>query len=547
MIGKNIIQRWYDLVPETLDAHALARTKIPRSSFDGNRGENLAPAARVYVDSYFGTTNMSDVENFYPVLNQVYISWEFSRKTNHLLLRLCTATPNFSHFSWRFDESLWRTGCDSVLSWLLLEGENRFEVKSINTANHEGAVTKITAIYSPGNSETPGTVQVLTMNGTARSTCYPFYWEDFTHPTLQLVRGKYKLDEIIEAGKNDLEKLVLLRDWVKSRWDHDQPIYSPPWDVNYILDHTDKKIESFYCVHYSIVFMQCCLALGIPARLINLHRGICSTPFSKRGYGRELSEEASPCDEHVVNEVWVDDLGKWVMMDVDFDIYYEKDSSPLNALDIHNTILENKLDQLVVHEGPYAWKLKSTPDFYQYKLPVYYRHVCVFWRNNHLSDPEGPDHILHWVDENTPWMLWWEGEDLRHRPQIIGPVGVSWPYSEQTPVLTDENMGSCWASSDDPEAHWVELVWDEPQKLHTVEILWANYWGRYFTSHKFELDAWIDDNWKQVVNISQSAEKAIDSLSIEEVETTRMRILQPAGGGSSEFPNRLWIAEIFVC
>lgn len=545
MIGKNNIQRWYDLVPETLDAHCPARTKLPRSSYGGPRGNNIAPAARVFVDSYYGTTNLGDVSDFYPILNQVQVGWEFSHKENLLQLRLNTVTPNFSHFSWCFDDGIWHSGRQNVLSWRLREGENRFEVKAVNSANHEGAIAQLSAVYTPGNFDLPGKVQVSSRNGTARETYYPFQWEDYNHPTLQSIRAKYRLDEIIGPGKNDLERLVLLRDWVKSRWDHDQPIYSPPWDAGYILDHTDKGIEAFYCVHYSVVYMQCCLALGIPARLINLHRGICTVPFLERGYGRELTAE-SPCDEHVVNEVWVDDLGKWVMMDVDFDIHYTLNGSPLNAVEIHNALLEGKLDQLAVQEGVHAWKLKSSPDFYQIQLPVYYTHVCVFWRNNHLSDPEGPDPILHWVDDETPWILWWEGEDLRHRPQIIGPVGVSWPYSNQTPVLTDQNMASCWASSDLPEPHFVEFLWEEPQKLTTVEILWAGCWGRYFNSTNFVLEVMVDDQWKQVAKISQSAEKAVDCISLGTIETQRLRLWQPAGGGSPEFPHRLWIAEIIV-
>ena len=75
-----------------------------------------------------------------------------------------------------------------------------------------------------------------------------------------------------------------------------------------------------------------------------------------RGYGRETDIDA-PCDEHVVNEVWLDDLGKWVMMDVDFDIHYAQSGQPLNALEIHRALMDDKLDQLEVCEGPLAYKL----------------------------------------------------------------------------------------------------------------------------------------------------------------------------------------------
>jgi len=351
---------------------------------------------------------------------------------------------------------------------------------------------------------------------------------------------------VINNGESDLERVCLLRDWVKSRWDHDQPIISPPWDASYILDHTDKKIEAFYCAHYSVTFMQCCLALGIPARLINLHRGICSIPLENRGYGRELDTE-HPCDEHVVNEVWLDDLGKWIMIDVDFDIHYEQESIPLSAVEIHKALQNNRLENLSVCEGPYAWKLRSTDDFYSHKLPVYFTHVCVFWRNNHLSDPNGPSQVLHWVDDQTPSMLWWQGEDLHHRPTIIGPIAISWPFSNKTPVINDNNMVSSWASSDDPIEHWVELAWKEPQIIQHIEILWAKYWGNYFNSCHIQLFAWVDQSWQLVKEIMQDEERVVNIFDLDQIYTSRLRFCQPTGGGSLQYPNRIWIAEISIC
>ncbi len=547
IISADMNKRWYDLCPAALDAHQPAAGKRQLINPPAEKPAlNLAVEARVSVDSFYGTLNSADEAGLYPRLNQVEITWQASSQPGLVGLRFCTFTPNFTGFRWRIDGAEWKQDLETVRCWQLHEGENAFEIQVVNSAGHAGKSSRLRFAYrtSPAASWPQGLAILEEDKIKAAAGPVPFLWEDFCHPHLQALRQKYNLDGVVAGANSDLERAVRLRDWVKSRWDHEQPVTPPPWDALYFLDRTDKKIEAFYCVHYSITFMQCCLTLGIPARLINLGRGICRQD-TERGYGREMDANA-PCDEHVVNEVWVDDLGKWVMMDVDFDIHYSLDGLPLNALEIHRALVEDHLDRLSVCEGPHAYKLRSDERFYQYRLTVYYTHFSVFWRNNHLSDPEGPTRVWHWVDEKTPPMLWWEGSDLRHRSLIIGPVGISWPYQLSTPRLNDENLATCWASSEEPAAHWVELRWDRPVTFNQVVLDWPQCWGRYWTSRDFQLEAWDGTGWQAIDAVHDQTEAAASCRSLAPTTTERLRLLQPAGGGPVEFPNRLWLAEIEV-
>ncbi len=534
--------RWQVLCPLTHEGHRpSAGYRRQESGIDFHMPENLAASASVSVDSFFGTCNLEDEAEFYPVVNQVHLDWKPRPGGGLVDLHFSTVTPCFAGFQWSIDGGASHTCKDTALCWALHPGRNTFEIRSINSAGHAGAAASLVFNWQPGNP--PSIAEEK--NGIACAGSIPFLWEDFSHPRLQALRQKYQLDTLVAGAANDLEKVARIRDWLKSRWDHSQPIISPPWDAFYMLDRTDKKIEAFYCVHYSVAFMQCCLALGIPARLLNLGRGICTAPIDIRGYGRELDKE-HPCDEHVINEVWLDDEGRWVMMDVDFDIHYERNGRVLSALDIHRTLIENKLDELTVCEGPLAYKLRSSDRFYQYLLTVYYTHFSVFWRNNHLSDPDGPTRILHWVDKKTPPMLWWEGSDLRHRPSIIGPLGISWPYELSTPRLTDQNVLTCWASAENPAPHWVELSWSHPQMIDRVVVDWAECWQRYWTSNRLVIEAWVDSGWQVVFVKDDQAEAAYTILQFEPVRTNRLRIVQPVSGGHREYPNRLWLSEIEV-
>lgn len=532
---------------QALEAHRPPWGTLPRlAGMDFPQRENLARLASVTVDSFYGTVNVRNRADLYPILNQVALEWSPAPEPGFVQVRLSTVTPGFTAFQWRFDQGPWRSGSDTVVGWLLHPGANEMIVRSVNAAGRSGRASRLCLVYQPeGKIPWPHNLSVAAVeNGHAAVPSVPFQWEDLVHPRLRTLRQKYRLDQVVEGAPSDLDRVVRLRDWVKSRWDHEQPISLPPWDALHILERVEKKIEAFFCVHYSVTFMQCCLSLGIPARLINLHRGIAPADAA-RGGNRETCG-LPPCDEHVVNEVWLDDLGRWAMMDVDFDLHYEREGLPLSALEVHQALLAGELGELTVREGPLAHKLKIDERYYQFHLPTYYAHFCVFWRNNHLSDPEGPTQVLHWVDEQTPAMLWWEGSDLRHRPHLIGPVAVSWPYSQATPRLTDGNVATCWASEETPSPHWVELRWPRPVTFSQVVVDWAECWRRYWTSTTYHLQVWQEGGWRDLVQNSDNREAAYTHHSFPPVETDRLRLWQPVGGGPVERPHLLWLAEIEV-
>ena len=56
-------------------------------------------------------------------------------------------------------------------------------------------------------------------------------------------------------------------------------------------------------------------------------------------------------------------------------------------------------------------------------------------RNNFLSDAQGPIRIAHLIDDSTPPILWWYGEDMMWRRHLMGPVHVAKPYKQTTSVL----------------------------------------------------------------------------------------------------------------
>ena len=281
---------------------------------------------------------------------------------------------------------------------------------------------------------------------------YAFASELRPHPVLETLRERYALDAVAGEG-GDFERAVRLRDWLKSRWPHRLPLANPPYDGLTILDRAARG-EAFICMHYSVTLVHCCLALGIEGRVVNLHRGISES----YAIGEEAAADP-PVDEHVTAEVFCRELGHWVMVDPDFDCHYERDGQTLSAWEFHRAWVDGELDALDVNRGPGAAAYDSLgDDFYERKLPAYYAHVSLLLRNDFLSDPDGPVPVFHPTDDATPPILWYRGDDLRLRRDLLGPLVVATPYTDETPLLGDGNLETGWASSDEPREHRVEVV-----------------------------------------------------------------------------------------
>jgi hypothetical protein len=104
--------------------------------------------------------------------------------------------------------------------------------------------------------------------------------------------------------------------------------------------------ETFFSTHYAITYAECAAALGWQARKLGIDR-----PHGKDGFGSS---------HHGVAEVWSNQLAKWVAIDANFNLHYEKRGTPLSAWEIRAEWLKNQgadVDR-VVGVGPQAVKKK---------------------------------------------------------------------------------------------------------------------------------------------------------------------------------------------
>jgi transglutaminase-like putative cysteine protease len=207
------------------------------------------------------------------------------------------------------------------------------------------------------------------------------------HSRLTQLRQENRLEEVVAPGQTELEKFALLRHWIHSQWigwQGDKYPYCPTWDPLEILDVTRNDRGYGMCTHYSAVFAGCAAALGYASRVLIV-------------------------DHHCLAEVWSEDLQKWILQDTgpnrDFNATYERDGVPLNALEMHQAFIEDKVAGIQFNKRPQQ-TLEPVSNgwarlFVRFGIPL---------RNDHLIAAAPAE--LHHGENEYHWngYLWWSDD-----------------------------------------------------------------------------------------------------------------------------------------
>ncbi len=107
--------------------------------------------------------------------------------------------------------------------------------------------------------------------------------------------------------------------WATNRWRHTSASHDKSGDANVVLDRVERG-ERFACREYTLVLTQALNAVQIPARQICL---------LKAAYHAGIGTA------HAVTEAWIDDLGRWAVLDGQNGAYWHDDDGvPLGVLEL---------------------------------------------------------------------------------------------------------------------------------------------------------------------------------------------------------------------
>jgi len=152
------------------------------------------------------------------------------------------------------------------------------------------------------------------------------------NPDLIKLRTDFKLDLLVQDAQSDFEKILKIQSWVNTRWEHDGDNKPEKNDAYFILKEAENG-KKFRCVEYSLVASECLRALGFKVRNVGLMT-------------RDINEVNSGAG-HVVNEVYINDLEKWVFIDPQFDVIAIANGIPLNSVELQKVIANHEPFEII--------------------------------------------------------------------------------------------------------------------------------------------------------------------------------------------------------
>ncbi len=235
---------------------------------------------------------------------------------------------------------------------------------------------------------------------------YPFFYEAAEHPDLRELRERYALDSVIDGADDDFDEAIRLQLWVIDHLNFGSPAHHDYRALKLLEDC--EMGRSFYCTHFSYVFMQCCMAVGINCRKV-----------STIG--------------HASDEFWSNRYGKWCTLECTRGHFFEKNGVPLSALEVHNEYALNggvDMDYSVgTDRAIRKVNLDLTPDGKMIAdAQERYLWFAALMRNNILSVPFdiGELRWLMWIDDANRNETEMEVHRGRGPTRYREPQGVGW-------------------------------------------------------------------------------------------------------------------------
>lgn len=181
------------------------------------------------------------------------------------------------------------------------------------------------------------------------------------------IMNYFHLDSLYDADANTWTKVLAIGQFVASHIPHDnQKIQPEHRNAIDLWEYTKNVAPAFNCRLHSILAFELMLAAGMDARFVTC-----------------LPEDKDDNDCHVVNEVWLPELGKWAMIDSDMDGHYicGLDSIPLSLKEIRehyisgeemlvydllrNILLKDSDYSIYMAKNTYWFRCAETLSYYQ--------------------------------------------------------------------------------------------------------------------------------------------------------------------------------------
>jgi hypothetical protein len=224
-------------------------------------------------------------------------------------------------------------------------------------------------------------------------------FEDLSSPKFAALKQKYQLDTIFHGEKDELKRILLLRNWIRSKIPINDPGPHPgDGSAESIIDEGIKG-NGFHCGHFMVVQNAVMNAYGYVTRCLGAGPGN-SSPGSDGHHG--------------IDEVWLNSYQKWFLSDAKYNAHFEKNGIPLSALEIRDEFLKNKAADITLVKGPDRTPVAFDEQYQKSKEDFARTYANVEWnRRNDLYTnwPKDGSYLIMYEDDyfkNHTWI--WDGK-----------------------------------------------------------------------------------------------------------------------------------------
>jgi transglutaminase-like putative cysteine protease len=120
------------------------------------------------------------------------------------------------------------------------------------------------------------------------------------------------------------------------------------------------------CGGLAEIYVALCEALGLTASAVGLSVAVQNGLFG--------------IDTHAGTEVWIPEMGGWIYQEPTFNCYWQIDSKPASAMQLHDAVMENRIVEFAPHD-------KQT----EQRLQDYFSTcVCISVRSHTNTNPAAP-------------------------------------------------------------------------------------------------------------------------------------------------------------
>ena len=223
-------------------------------------------------------------------------------------------------------------------------------------------------------------------------------FEDISSPRFKALKEKYQLDTIFHGETDELKRILLLRNWIRSVISINDPGPHPgDGSAESILDYALKG-NGYHCGHFMVVQNAVMNAYGYVTRCLGSGPG-----------GQDGAD-----GHHGIDEIWLNSYHKWFLSDAKYNHHFEKDGIPLSALEIRDEYLKNKAVDIIMVNGPNRIPVKFDEQYQIGKEEFARTYAWVEWEkfnNKYTSWPKDSSQLIMYKDDYFTKHTWiWDGK-----------------------------------------------------------------------------------------------------------------------------------------